>query len=185
MKRAFFLISIFIIFRSFGQNQTVEYSVIDNKIDCGFVVPDSARNPDVIIIHSSYCPTVADSFNLQCILSLYKKYDVSAHYIIDRAGLIYCLVDEKHISHHGGKGVLPDGSIKINTRSIGIELVNTKSSFYTELQYTSLANLINGITERYQIKYVLGHSDVAPKRKSDPWNFDWQKLQSMVKISLK
>jgi N-acetylmuramoyl-L-alanine amidase len=159
--------------------------VIDSKVNFGFIIPDTARTPDVVIIHSSYCTAKEDSFNLDCILGLYKKYDVSAHYIIDRAGGIFNLVDEKNISHHGGKGILPDGSIRVNSRSIGIELINTKSSFCTELQYVSLANLINDITTRYQIKYVLGHSDVAPKRKSDPWNFDWNKLQSMIKISLK
>lgn len=160
-------------------------SIITRIVNFGFVEPDSPRTPDVIILHSSYCPTKKDSFNLKCILSLYKKYDVSAHYIIDRGGKIYQLVDEKLIAHHGGKGILPDGDIKINTRSLGIELINTKSSKYTESQYIALATLILDIKKRCTINYILGHNEIAPGRKTDPWNFDWNKINELLKISSK
>lgn len=159
-------------------SQDTSLFIINRKLDFGFIQIDTLRCPDVVIIHSSYCPE--DSFNLACILGLYKKYDVSAHYIIDRDGIIYNLVAENNISHHAGKGILPDGSIKVNTRSIGIELVNTKIGKYTELQYQSLAKLTNKIAQNYGLKYVLGHSDIAPDRKSDPWNFDWVKFRLML-----
>jgi N-acetyl-anhydromuramyl-L-alanine amidase AmpD len=151
--------------------------IFSKKLDTGFKICDSLRKPDVVIIHSSYCPTLPDSFQLECVLDLYRKYKVSAHYIIDRQGFIYNLVDEKDISYHGGKGFLPDGDNRINTRSIGIELINTKTSVYTDEQYYSLDSLLFSIKNKYSIKYILGHSDIAPARKTDPWNFDWERLK--------
>ena len=44
----------------------------------------------------------------------------------------------------------------------------------TEQQTQSLLALINNIKKRHTIKYVLRHSDIAPVRKTDPWNFDWE-----------
>lgn len=160
------------------QSQDTNLYIVQRKLKFGYVKIDTLRCPDVVILHSSYCPE--DSFNLKCILELYKKYDVSAHYIIDRAGIVYNLVDENNISYHAGKSMLPDGSVKVNTRSIGIELINTKIGNYTELQYLSLVKLTNKISQNYGLKYILGHSDIAPGRKSDPWNFDWNKYRIML-----
>ena len=169
-----------LFFTFFTTNAQVSLTIVDNLLKFGYKYPDTIRNPDVIIIHASYCPSKKDSFNLECVLNLYKKYQVSAHYIIDRDGIIYRLVKEEHISYHGGKGLLPDGGTKINTRSIGIELINTKVSDYTDLQYSALVNLVADIKSRYQIKYVLGHKDIAPDRKTDPWNFDWIKFNTLM-----
>lgn len=155
-------------------------SIVPKPLESGFVKIDSVRKIDVIVIHSSYCPTQTDSFNLECILSLYKKYDVSAHYIIDREGSIYMLVEEKNIAHHAGKGLLPDKDNRPNSRSIGIELINTVASDYTEEQYRSLVELVKQMKNRYPIKYVLGHNEVAPERKTDPWRFDWVKFNEML-----
>ncbi|MDX2190691.1 MAG: N-acetylmuramoyl-L-alanine amidase [Bacteroidota bacterium] len=151
--------------------------VTQHLLPFGYIYPEQERNPDVVIIHSSYCSEQKDSFNLQCILDLYKKYDVGAHYIIDREGIIFELIDECLIAHHAGKGTLPDNDNRTNTRSIGIELINTKNSDYTVAQYLSLAYLLKDIDSRWNIKYTLGHSDIAAVRKTDPWKFDWNKLK--------
>jgi len=173
-QHAIIVIASLLFFKSsFAQDFS---QIVSKKLRSGFINIDTIRKIDVVIVHSSYCPTKTDSFDLACILQLYKKYDVSAHYIIDRAGIIYLLVDEKNIAYHGGKGTIPDGDNRPNTRSIGIELINTEKSAYTELQYLSLASLVTKIKSRYEIKYVLGHSDIAPSRKTDPWNFDWVKF---------
>jgi N-acetyl-anhydromuramyl-L-alanine amidase AmpD len=180
MKRRFLLYFLycipFICFFELKSQSLDSIPIQVSLLTTGFVVPDSNRTPDVILIHSSYCPTLEDSFNLDCILDLYKKYKVSAHYIIDRKGVVFQLVKEENISHHGGKGVLPDGSTKINTRSIGIELINTKVSAYTDLQYQCLVRLVKNIQYRWKINYLLGHKDVSPSRKTDPWNFDWARF---------
>ncbi len=170
---------VLFFFATYGLHAQDLTQIIAKKLKSGFFEIDTIRKIDIVIIHSSYCPSQSDSFNLNCILNLYKKYDVSAHYIIDRKGIIYLLVDEKNIAHHGGKGTLPDGDHRPNSRSVGIELINTQKSTYTELQYLSLATLVKKLKNRYDIKYVLGHSDIAPTRKTDPWNFDWLKFEKI------
>jgi N-acetyl-anhydromuramyl-L-alanine amidase AmpD len=174
--RVFFLFVCVLLTANAQTNLTLP--ITKNLVDFGFIKLDSIRTPDVVILHSSYCPTLSDSFNLECILKLYQKYEVSAHYIIAKNGEIVQLVEENNISHHGGKGTLPDGNNKINTRSIGIELINTKSSSYSEIQIAQLKSLLIAIKSRFKIKYILGHSEIAPDRKTDPWNFDWNWIRS-------
>lgn len=107
---------------------------------------------------------------------------VSAHYLIDEMGLVYQLVDEKHRAWHAGISCWA-GERDINSRSIGIELVNpghgTDYRNFTLFQMQALAELCREIVSRHPIPphRVLGHCDVAPGRKRDPGEkFDWQWL---------
>jgi len=68
---------------------------------------------------------------------------------------------------------LPDGTTAVNTCSIGIELMCSTEDSPTGEQLKSLLNLVKDIQSRYQIQYVLRHSDIAPGRKTDPWNMNW------------
>lgn len=43
----------------------------------------------------------------------------------------------------------------------------------TKQQNEAILNLVKNIKNKYVIKFVLRHSDIAPMRKTDPWNFDW------------
>lgn len=159
-------------------NKAEKDVVIQQKlIGWGYKEGDSSRKIDAVIIHSSYYPNSKDSFNLDSIIGLYKQYGVSAHYIINRQGIIYQLVEEKNISWHAGKGSLPDGRTNINSVSIGIEIINTKFAPPNEKQYGSLASLLKDIKKRHTITYIKGHSDIAPGRKTDPWHFDWGKIK--------
>lgn len=152
----------------------------DACVDFGYCLPDSVRNPDIILIHTSYCIAKNDSFNLKCILKSYQKHQVAAHYIIDRQGVIHKMVNEAQVAYHGGKGTLPDSNTQINTRSIGIEIINTKNDTITNSQYFSLHEIVKNCLYNYKIKYITGHSDTAPSRKSDPWNFDWKYFKSLL-----
>ncbi|MDX2196011.1 MAG: N-acetylmuramoyl-L-alanine amidase [Cytophagales bacterium] len=174
------LIIIFIYTTTYSQPCPDSLKILPNFINFGQKAPDSSRKIDVIILHSSFCPERADSFALPCILNLYKKYDVSAHYIITREGVVHQLVNEAIISFHGGKGILPDGRQTINTSSIGIELINSYTGIYTDLQYCCLSKLVKNIQQRYKINHIVCHSDVAPLRKTDPWNFDWLRFWNMI-----
>ena len=101
---------------------------------------------------------------------------MSAHYLVDREGLVHQLVSENHVSWHAGSGKMPDGRTDINAFSVGIEIINAENDKPTAEQYNALDNLIKQIKSRNKIKYVLGHNDVAPGRKTDPWNFDWSRV---------
>ena len=107
---------------------------------------------------------------------------VSAHYMIDEDGAVTRLVDEGARAWHAGVACWR-GMRDVNGRSIGIELVNPGDEFgyrpYPEAQMAALENLARDILSRQPIeaRNVVGHSDVAPGRKTDPGElFDWRRL---------
>ena len=157
-----------------------EVKIVNNVVDWGQRRVDHPRRIEAIIIHSSYNALGPDSFSVKGILREYKEAGVSPHYIIDRAGTIYRLVPDKNIAYQAGKSRLPDGKTDVNSVSIGIEIVNTIHDSPTEQQYVSLAKLVRCLEGKYPVRYVLGHKDIAPGRKTDPWNFDWAKFHAML-----
>lgn len=159
----------------------MKVEVIDHLISWGYRVENRRRNIEAIIIHSSYNALSADSFSIDAILQEYRNIGVSPHYIITRVGTIYRLVADKDIAYHACKSRLPDGKTDVNAVSIGIEIINTMEDSPTEAQYNSLANLVKCLKSKFPIKYVLGHSDISPGRKTDPWNFDWKRFNEMLR----
>jgi len=157
-------------------------NIKDKLFSNGFRKYEGQRRINAIVLHSAYCLNSSDSFNLECVLHEFKSYGVSAHYIIDRQGNIHRLVKENDVSYHAGKGTLPDGNTSPNTSSIGIEIINSKTGKFSYLQYLSAIRLVKDIQKRHPIKYVLGHHEIAPSRKTDPWNFDWKFFNTMLKV---
>ena len=107
---------------------------------------------------------------------------VSCHYFINRKGLITQMVNDNKVAWHAGKSKWKM-SENLNKNSIGIELVNKGHEFgyqnFSNTQIKSLINLCKNLKKKYEIKNenFLGHSDIAPLRKSDPGEkFPWKKL---------
>ena len=107
---------------------------------------------------------------------------VSAHYLIDEDGTIYRLVADDRRAWHAGVSSWA-GERDVNSRSIGIELVNPGHAFgyrrFPEAQMAALESLGRDLVRRHHIPaaHVLGHSDIAPSRKQDPGElFDWARL---------
>jgi N-acetyl-anhydromuramyl-L-alanine amidase AmpD len=150
---------------------------INNKIVSWGHQKASGRKVDTIIIHSSYNALDDDKYDLDKILDIYKSYGVAPHYIVTREGKIYQLVEDKNIAYHAGESKVPDGRTGVNDFSIGIEIINNKTEGPSQAQYENLKKLVAKIKGDYNIKYVLGHSDIAPGRKDDPWKFDWKKVR--------
>lgn len=146
--------------------------IIDKFVSWGYESSGN-RKIDAIIIHSSYDALGSEPYNLNGLLDEYKQYGVSPHYLIGRKGDIYRLVSEKNIAYHAGESRTPDGRTGVNNFSIGIEMMNKEDGKFTDDQYDSLNDLLRYLRSKYKIKYVLGHNQIAPGRKSDPWNFDW------------
>lgn len=168
MKNSMFFV-LLLLRVSFAGN----LSITDNKVNFGHKICSDKRKINTIIVHSSFNATVPpDSFSVKYVIEQYRTYNVSAHYLIDREGVIYKLIDEKDIAWHAGKSELPDGTTNVNAVSIGIEIINTYKTPPNGKQYEALKQLILNIEGRYKIKYILGHSDIAPGRKTDPWMFD-------------
>lgn len=107
--------------------------------------------------------------------------EVSAHYLIGADGEVWHLVDEAARAWHAGAGEW-HGRADVNSRSIGIELDNRGDHPFAEPQMSVLEELLRRIMQRWQIAPtgVIGHSDMAPGRKSDPGpRFDWQRLEHL------
>jgi len=158
-----------------GSGKKSDLKITNKLVDFGFKQA-AGRSIDTIIIHSTYDAVGGDPFSVSGVIVEYKSYGVSPHYLIGRDGTIYRLVEDKNIAYHAGVAKTPDGRTNVNEFSIGIELINTKTDKVTDAQYAALNDLIDQLKGEYKIKYVLGHNQIAPGRKDDPWNFDWKKL---------
>ncbi|TKA96004.1 N-acetylmuramoyl-L-alanine amidase [Cereibacter changlensis] len=104
--------------------------------------------------------------------------EVSAHYLISERGEVLALVPEELRAWHAGAGSW-GGAEDVNSRSIGIELANRGVEPFAAPQMAALERLLPEIMARWAIRPegVIGHSDMAPGRKSDPGpRFDWRRL---------
>jgi N-acetyl-anhydromuramoyl-L-alanine amidase len=108
---------------------------------------------------------------------------VSAHALIRRDGSITQYVPFLSRAWHAGVSSYA-GRQACNDFSIGIELEGTDELPYDDAQYTATAAVIRGLCASYPLlshERVVGHSDVAPGRKTDPGpSFDWRRLLSML-----
>jgi N-acetylmuramoyl-L-alanine amidase len=108
--------------------------------------------------------------------------EVSCHYFVAEDGEIVQMVSEARRAWHAGRGNW-EGLDDINSRSIGIEIVNPGHEWgyrvFPPVQMKAVRALCRDIVLRHAIlpQHVLGHSDIAPLRKTDPGElFDWGSL---------
>lgn len=108
---------------------------------------------------------------------------VSAHLLIGRAGEVIQFVPFTQRAWHAGESYFA-GKTQCNDFSIGIELVGTDETAYTDQQYMRLAEVvltIQAIYPKITRDRIVGHSEIAPGRKTDPGpTFDWQRLQHLL-----
>jgi AmpD protein len=112
---------------------------------------------------------------------------VSAHALVRRDGEIVQYVPFNRRAWHAGKSVWR-GRDRCNDYSVGIEVEGTDGSGYTRAQYRALAGLVAGLCRAYSSlspRRIVGHSDIAIGRKSDPGiAFDWPLLRALVSLGL-
>jgi len=112
---------------------------------------------------------------------------VSAHLLVGRDGSVVQYVPFHRRAWHAGASQWR-GRERCNDFSIGIELEGTDATAYTPAQYAVLARIVAELCCAYptlSADAVVGHSDVAPGRKSDPGiAFDWPLLRSLVRYGL-
>lgn len=101
---------------------------------------------------------------------------VSSHFLIRRTGELIQFVSCEQRAWHAGRSQW-QGRERCNDFSIGIELEGSDIDAFEHPQYATLKSLINALQKRYAIQHIVGHSDIAPGRKTDPGPyFDWQRL---------
>ncbi|MDP1756863.1 MAG: 1,6-anhydro-N-acetylmuramyl-L-alanine amidase AmpD [Pseudohongiella sp.] len=109
-----------------------------------------------------------------------RGLQVSAHFFIRRDGSLIQFVPCGLRAWHAGVSSW-QGCERCNDFSIGIELEGTDDLPFTDAQYASLAPLVRQLKQAYPIQAVVGHSDIAAGRKTDPGpHFDWKRLHEQT-----
>ena len=136
------------------------------------------RPLDLVVLHFTGMPSAEAA--LQRLTD--PAAEVSAHYLIEEDGRPWRLVPEAARAWHAGRAFWA-GERDVNARSLGIELVNPGHDWgyrdFPARQIETLARLLADLMRRHRIPRtrVVGHSDVAPLRKSDPGErFPWPLL---------
>ncbi len=134
--------------------------------------------PDMVVIHYTGMQNAAAARARLCD----PAAEVSAHWLIDLDGTTEALVPEDRRAWHAGVSMW-EGETDVNSRSIGIELVNRGHDWgyhpFPEPQMAALEQLLTAILARWPVaaRNVVGHEHVAPGRKIDPGEkFDWARL---------
>lgn len=157
--------------------------------------PDNCR-PELIVIHNISLPpgefggSAIDAFFTNKLNVAAHPYfaeisnmRVSAHVLIERDGRIVQYVPFTKRAWHAGASCY-NGRTACNDFSVGIELEGTDDLPYTDSQYRQLAALIDALLIAYpglSAERMVGHSDIAPGRKTDPGvSFDWRRLKSSL-----
>jgi AmpD protein len=108
---------------------------------------------------------------------------VSSHLLIRRGGEVVQYVPLHRRAWHAGKSSYR-GRARCNDYSVGIELEGTDDRPYTAAQYRRLVTVIRLLRRGFPslaAAPVVGHSDVAPGRKTDPGAaFDWPRLRRLL-----
>lgn len=182
-----------------------ENAVADLRLDVEGYSWERKHAPEFLMIHftSAVVNHRDDPFNTKYIQDIYRDYDISIHYIIDRDGTIYSLIPENRVAWHAGPGTYlddPKYTDCMNHYSIGIELLAIGSQEdmalyltpdeyealddslkgYTEAQYTALSALVSDLCQRYEIPqdstHIIGHGDYSPDKPDPGELFDWSRI---------
>ena len=108
---------------------------------------------------------------------------VSSHFLIERTGILKQFVSTNSRAWHAGESSF-QGKNNCNDFSIGIELEGTDNSIFEDVQYSKLIELTRTLMQNYpkiSKERIVGHSFIAPGRKSDPGiYFDWKNYKSEI-----
>jgi AmpD protein len=102
---------------------------------------------------------------------------VSAHFLIDRSGVLTQFVSCHQRAWHAGASAW-EGRPRCNDFSIGVELEGSEFEPFTGAQYATLSALQSALYDAFPIRATLAHSEIAPGRKRDPGPFfDWMRAR--------
>ncbi|KMQ66418.1 N-acetylmuramoyl-L-alanine amidase [Chryseobacterium angstadtii] len=183
MKYLFYALLVLISYCT--KAQTNEFKIIDKPIDYSpervslsleylkihynIVQKSPTISPKIIVLHYTAGGTVETNFkyfnktHLESARNTLKKQstlNVSSQFIVDRDGTIYKLMEPNLFARH---------TIGLNYCAIGIENIGSKSQPLTEKQAAANAQLIRQLTKKYNIEYLIGHSEYGAFRGSKLW----------------
>ena len=129
---------------------------------------------DTLVLHYTAIDLAASS-------KVLRSGAVSVHYLLAEDGTAHKILEDDEVGYHAGLSTWR-GRPQVNERSIGIEIVNLDGNLhaYPPVQINALVALIKQILAAHPLikpGNIVGHSDIAPKRKVDPGSlFPWKKL---------
>ncbi len=105
---------------------------------------------------------------------------VAAHFLIRRDGDVIQFVPCGKRAWHAGESSWR-GRSRCNDFSLGIELEGANDVPFEDAQYARLAALTRALQAQYPIVDIVGHSDIAAGRKTDPGPcFDWGRYRDLL-----
>ena len=149
--------------------------------------------PELLVIHNISLPPgefggdgIIDLFMNRLDPSAHPYYAtiaqlrVSAHFLVRRDGELIQFVPCAKRAWHAGESAWR-GRSRCNDFSVGVELEGADDQPFADIQYAELALLITAVQRAYGALEIVGHSDIAPARKTDPGPcFDWQRLRRLI-----
>jgi AmpD protein len=158
------------IIRSPNQDERPGNTVIDTLVIHNISLPPGVfGGDDVVKLFTNTLDTT-----LQPEYQPLEGLRVSSHFFIRRNGEVIQFVPCELRAWHAGDSFWR-GRSAVNNFSIGIEMEGSDTTFFAEKQYHALAKLTERIIGTYPIVDIVGHSDIAPTRKTDPGaRFDWE-----------
>ena len=149
--------------------------------------------PELLVIHNISLPPgefggdgIIDLFMNRLDPSAHPYYGtiaqlrVSAHFLVRRDGELIQFVPCAKRAWHAGEWAWR-GRSRCNDFSVGVELEGADDQPFADIQYAELAPLITALQSAYGALEIVGHSDIAPARKTDPGPcFDWQRLRRLI-----
>ena len=159
--------------------------------------PNGAK-VSLLVIHNMSLPPDQFDSNYVCDFFLnsldvsidpyFKKISnlhVSPHLLIGRKGELIQFVGLNDSAWHAGKSFF-EGDENCNDFSIGIELIGADNTPYTDKQYQTLVSVTRDVMTCYPLvtrNRIVGHSDIAPERKTDPGpSFNWKRYLSALNV---
>jgi N-acetyl-anhydromuramyl-L-alanine amidase AmpD len=136
---------------------------------------ETSYNINYVVIH-----TVQGSYSSAINWIQNPAAQVSAHYVVSKAGAVTQMVREKDVAWHAGNWTY-------NTQSIGIEHEGwvEQDGWYTEAMYQASAAIVRSVSSKYGIPrdraHIIGHSEVPGATHTDPggrWN--WAYFMQLV-----
>jgi len=149
--------------------ERIKLSIEYLKIRHGISQETPTIKPKIIVLHFT------DGGNIKSIYNYFNKtyiengrefnkkqslLNVSSHYVIERDGTIYHLLADTLFARH---------TIGLNYCAIGVENIGSEKEPLTEKQVLANAELVKYLTHKYNIEYLIGHSEYKKFRNTKLW----------------
>jgi N-acetyl-anhydromuramoyl-L-alanine amidase len=143
--------------------------------------PDTFGGPWIDYLFTNVLPADAHPY-----FATISDRKVSSHLLVRRDGEITQYVNFNDRAWHAGQSNYA-GREACNDFSIGVELEGADTTPYADVQYQVLANIVTALCRAYprlSPQRLVGHSDIAPGRKTDPGPaFDWPRARRLIELA--